>query len=36
MPIDAASLVTLRDERLARMELFFDHDEAPRAAGLLK
>ena len=36
MPIDAASLVTIRDGRLARMELFFEQDEARRAAGLVE
>ena len=34
MPVEGASLLTLRGGRLARMELFFGRDEALEAAGL--
>jgi hypothetical protein len=34
MPIEAANLLTLRDGRLARLELFFDRAQALEAAGL--
>jgi ketosteroid isomerase-like protein len=34
MPIEGANLWTLRDGRLARLELFFDQAEALEAAGL--
>jgi ketosteroid isomerase-like protein len=33
-PIEAATLLTVRDGKLARMELFFDRAEALEAAGL--
>jgi hypothetical protein len=34
MPIEGANLMTLRDGKLERLELFFDRDEALEAAGL--
>jgi hypothetical protein len=34
MPIEGANLMTLREGKLARLELFFDRDEALKAAGL--
>jgi ketosteroid isomerase-like protein len=34
MPIEGANLVTLRDGRLTRLELFFDRAQALEAAGL--
>ena len=34
MPIEGANLVTIRDGKLARLELFFDRDQAIEAAGL--
>ncbi len=34
MPIEGANLLTLRDGRLARLELFFDRAQALEAAGL--
>jgi hypothetical protein len=34
MPIDAANLLTLRDGRVARLELFFERAQALEAAGL--
>ena len=34
MPIEAANLWTLRDRKVARLELFLDQAEALEAAGL--
>jgi hypothetical protein len=34
MPIEGANLLTFREERLARLELFFDRAQALEAAGL--
>jgi hypothetical protein len=34
MPVEGANLLTLRDGRLARLELFFDRAQALQAAGL--
>ncbi len=34
MPIEAATLLTFRDSKLTRLELFFDRAEAREAAGL--
>jgi hypothetical protein len=34
MPIEGANLLTLRDGRLARLELFFERAQALEAAGL--
>jgi ketosteroid isomerase-like protein len=34
MPIEGANLMTLRDGKLARLELFIDRDQALQAAGL--
>jgi ketosteroid isomerase-like protein len=34
IPIQGANLLTLRDGRIARLELFFDRDQALGAAGL--
>jgi hypothetical protein len=34
MPFEGANLLTLRDGRLARLELFFDRSQALQAAGL--
>ena|SRR5436190_201397 len=34
MPVEGANLLTLRDGRLARMELFFERAQALEAAGL--
>ena len=34
MPIEAANLWTLRDRKVARLELFLDQTEALEAAGL--
>jgi hypothetical protein len=34
MPIEGANLLTLRDRKVARVELFFDRAEALEAAGL--
>jgi hypothetical protein len=34
IPIEAANLLTLRDGKVARMELFFDRAQAHEAAGL--
>jgi hypothetical protein len=35
IPIEGANLLTLRDAKLARLELFFDRDQAREEAGLL-
>lgn len=34
MPVESANLLTFRDQRLVRLELFFDRTEAREAAGL--
>ena len=34
MPVEGANLLTLKDGRLARVELFFDRSQALEAAGL--
>lgn len=34
MPIEGANLITIRDGKLARLELFFDRDQALEASGL--
>jgi hypothetical protein len=34
MPIEGANLMTLSDGKLARLELFFDREQAREAAGL--
>jgi ketosteroid isomerase-like protein len=34
MPVEGANLLTLRDGRIARIELFFDRSQALEAAGL--
>jgi hypothetical protein len=34
MPVEGANLLTMRDRRLARVELFFDRTQALEAAGL--
>jgi hypothetical protein len=36
MPLEGANLLTIRDGRLVRLEMFLDEDEAREAAGLSK
>jgi len=34
MPVEGANLLTIRDGKLARLEMFLDQNEAREAAGL--